>query len=51
MPDETKPSIGLVGGQRAKHVDLTCLRLLIGLGTSVLLFGQSPWLCIDHLAV
>lgn len=33
------------------HADLTCPRLLIGLGTPVQLFGQNPWLCVGHLAV
>lgn len=50
-PAETRAATGPAGGWGMEHVDLPCPRLLIGLGTSVQLFGQSPWLCIGCLAV
>lgn len=50
-PAETQAATGPAGGWGMEHVDLPCPRLLIGLGTSVQLFGQNPWLCIGCLAM
>lgn len=50
-PAETQAAPGPAGGWRMEHVDLPYPWLLIGLGTSVQLFGQNPWLCIGCLAM